>query len=74
MILLSFSKKAMSYRIVYVKPKSDEAQDFFNFIMRKIHSCKLLEKDDDRLLVSPIQLPYKFWIQKKNDSNWELIK
>jgi predicted metal-dependent phosphoesterase TrpH len=60
--------------IVYVQPKSTEATEFFNLIMRKIHACKVVKTENEKLLLKPINQNYQFWISSRNDSNWELIK
>lgn len=64
----------MKPSIVYVNPKSKEATEFFTLAMNKIHACKILRIEDTRILLKPIQQNYQFWIQEKNDVNWELIK
>lgn len=64
----------MKQKIIYLSPKSKEANEFFNLSMKKVHSCKVLRTEEKRILVNPIQSKYQFWVQEKNDEHWELIK
>lgn len=57
-----------------IKPKTEEAKDFFETYMRELHSCKVLERKDNQILLNSIAGDYVFWMNEKEDSNWEVIK
>lgn len=64
----------MKSKIIYIRPKSNFATEFFELGMKKIHSCKVLKEESNRILVTPINQKCMFWIEGKNDVNWEVIK
>ena len=57
-----------------IKPKTEEAKDFFETYMRELHSCKVLERESNRVLLNSIAGDYKFWMNIEGDKNWEVIK
>tara|TARA_B100001964_G_C14149184_1_gene561191 strand:+ start:260 stop:466 length:207 start_codon:yes stop_codon:yes gene_type:complete len=61
-------------KFVYVQPKSLQAQDRFENLMDKFHSCKVKEELNNKVLVDSISGRYSFWIDKEYDTNWEVIK
>lgn len=63
----------MALEIVFLNPKSEEAKDFFENYMRKLHSCKVLKRENDKLLLQPIMKDHVFWIQEHNDDHWQRI-
>ena len=63
----------MKSQFICVKPKTEEAQEFFDIFMRQLHSCKILERQDSKMLVNSIAGDYTFWINETEDKNWEVI-
>lgn len=64
----------MKSEFIYISPKSLDAKVFFELDLKELHSCKVLEKTDNKLLVKSIAGEYYFWIDKEQDKNWELVK
>lgn len=61
-------------QFITIQPKTKEAKEFFNVSMKQLHSCKVLDKNGDNVFLSPISSNYKFWIDLKEDKNWEVIR
>ena len=57
-----------------IKPKTEEAKDFFEIYMRELHSCKVLERKDNKVLLNSIAGDYVFWMNIEGDKNWEVIR
>ena len=57
---------------IYIKPKSTKSKLMFDIDLKQLHSCKVLKKESDKILVKSIAGEYYFWINKKNDSDWEV--
>lgn len=61
-------------KFVYLKPKTEEAFDFFDRKMLGLQSCELLEEKEKMYLLKPIRTNFTFWMLKDNDENWDLDK
>ncbi len=59
---------------ITIKPKTEEAKVFFDVSLRQLHSCKVLEKQNNKVLLNSIAGNYKFWMDLEGDKNWEIIK
>ena len=59
---------------VTIKPKTEEAKMFFDIYLRQLHSCKVIERHADKVLLNSIAGNYKFWMSLEGDKNWEIIK
>ena len=66
--------KPVKTEFVYIKPKSTNSKLMFELDLKKLHPCKVVEKQSDKVLVKSIAGDYYFWIDRKKDPNWELIK
>ena len=64
----------MKSEFVYVKPKTPEAYEYFEHEMRSLHSCKVKERRDGKLLLASISEKYNFWMSESEDRNWKFIK
>ena len=63
----------MKPKFLYVQPRSAFAQEVFEDYMNELHSCKIEEEKENKMLVSSISGRYSFWINKEFDSNWEVL-
>lgn len=61
-------------QFITIQPKTEEAKELFNTDMKQLHSCKILKKENDRVLLNPIAGNLKFWINEQDDNNWIIIK
>ena len=56
----------------YVKPKSEEAKEIFEYMMFGLQSCEILEQQGTMYLLKPIKADYQFWMSADDDVDWEL--
>jgi len=63
-----------SNQFVYVKPKNSEANEVFQYDMRGLHACKIIERNGTDILVKSIAGDYYLQIDTDNDKNWVLLK
>ena len=63
----------MKPKFLYFQPRSAFAQEVFEDYMNKLHSYKIEEEKENKMLVSSISGRYSFWINKEFDSNWEVL-
>ena len=56
-----------------MKPKTPEASEYFMHEMRSLHSCKVKEKIDGKLLLASISGNYNFWVSESEDRHWKLL-
>jgi hypothetical protein len=66
----------MKSEFVCVKPKTFEASEYFVHEMRSLHSCKVKERRDGKILLSSIASisgNYNFWVSESEDRNWKLL-
>ena len=59
---------------VYIEPKNTDSRLTFEIDFKGLHSCKVMEKHSDKILVKSIAGDYYFWIMNDQDANWSLIK
>lgn len=64
----------MKAKFLCVNPRSSQAQDRFENLMDKFHSCRIKEEVNNKVLVDSISGRYSFWIDKEYDTNWEVLK
>ena len=64
----------MKTKFVTVKPKTSKAKNRFANLMDELHSCKVEKEDPEKMFLASISGRYFFWMQKENDTNWEIIK
>ena len=57
-----------------VKPKSKKAKNRFANMMDNLHSCRVEKREDGKVFLASISGRYFFWMNERNDENWELIK
>ena len=57
-----------------VKPKSKKAKNRFANMMNNLHSCRVEKREDGKVFLASISGRYFFWMNERNDENWELIK
>ena len=67
-------KESMKSEFVYIKPKTPDSKLVFEIDLKELHSCKVIKKETDKILVKSIAGEYYFWIDRKQDPNWNLIK
>jgi len=63
----------MKSEFVYVQPKSRQAKQDFVEMMNKLHSCKVMHRDQQYIYLQSISGYYDFWVKKENDEDWEMI-
>ena len=63
----------MKSEFVYVKPKTAEAYEYFEHEMRSLHSCKVKDKRDGKLLRASISGKYNLWVSESEDRHWKLL-
>ena len=59
---------------ITIKPKTKEAREYFELYMRELHSCKVVGRTEDKVLLNSIAGHYTFWMNEKEDAHWEVIK
>lgn len=64
----------MKSQFICIKPKTEEAKMFFDVLMRQLHSCRVLERQTNKVLLNSIAGDYKFWMNTEEDKNWEVIR
>lgn len=64
----------MKTQFLCIKPKTEEAKMFFDVSLRQLHSCKVIERKNNQVLLNSIAGDYKFWMNIEGDKNWEIIK
>jgi hypothetical protein len=64
----------MKTEFVTIKPKTEEAKEYFEFFMRNLHSCRVIRRQNNKVLLNSIAGEYVFWMNEKEDQNWEVIK
>mgnify|MGYP001380887796 CR=1 FL=1 len=64
----------MKTEFVCVKPKSVHAKDRFINNMDKLHSCKVVNRSEGKVVLTSITNRYSFEMREGGDDNWEVIK
>jgi len=61
-------------KFINVQPKSKKAVNRFKNIMDSLHAMEVEQETETQLFVVSINRKYCFWMDKKNDPHWEVIK
>lgn len=61
-------------KLINVQPKSSKARNRFINQMDSLHAMEVEQETDSQFFVVSINRRYCFWLNKENDSNWEIIK
>ena len=64
----------MKTEFLCVKPKSSAATDRFVNLMDKLHSCRVVNRKNGKVILSSISNRYDFEMFEGGDDNWEVIK
>lgn len=64
----------MKSKFICVSPKSIEAKVDFETDFMLLHSCKVLNEDDDFYYLENLKKNYIFKVHKRVDSHWEILK
>lgn len=59
---------------INVQPKSSKAKNRFVNQMDSLHAMEVEQETETQLFVVSINRRYCFWMDKKNDPHWEVIK
>ena len=65
---------AIKTEFLCVKPRSGNAQDLFNNSMDRLHSCRVVNRKNGKVILSSISNRYDFEMFEGGDDNWEVIK
>jgi hypothetical protein len=60
--------------LINVQPKSSKARNRFINQMDSLHAMEVEQETDTQMFVVSINRRYCFWMNKENDTNWEIIK
>ena len=61
-------------KLINVQPKSSKAKNRFVNQMDSLHAMEVEQETDSQFFVVSINRRCCFWLNKENDSNWEIIK
>jgi hypothetical protein len=61
-------------KFICVRPISEKAEEMFEYTMLGLQSCEVLNKDGNLYQLKPIRANFTFWLDSKNDENWEIEK
>ena len=61
-------------KFICVKPKTEEAQELFEYQMLGLQSCEIVEQTPTTFVLKPIKADFKFTMKSKNDPSWEIEK
>jgi hypothetical protein len=61
-------------QFINVQPKSSKAKNRFVNQMDSLHAMEVEQETDSQFFVVSINRRYCFWLNKENDSNWQIIK
>ena len=67
-------KTAIKTEFLCVKPRTMDAQDIFNNDMDKLHSCRVVNRKNGKVILCSISNRYDFEMFEGGDDNWEVIK
>ena len=67
------TKTVIKKEFICVKPKSSKAKNRFANQMDSLHAMEVEQETDTQLFVVSINRRYCFWLNKENDSHWEII-
>jgi len=60
--------------LINVAPKSSKAKNRFVNQMDSFHAMEVEQETDTQFFVVSINKRYCFWLNKENDSHWNIIK
>lgn len=61
-------------KFVCVRPKTENAEELFEYSMLGLQSCELLEKNGKLYHLKPIRGNFTFWLNSDGDDEWEIEK
>lgn len=64
----------MKKKFIALRPKTAEAEDYFDRRMLGLQSCELLETKSGSYHLKPIRNSQSFWVKMIDDKNWEIEK
>jgi hypothetical protein len=64
----------MKTKFICVSPISFKAKVEFSEIMNEFHSCRVLNTQEDKILLQSLNKSHNFWISLENDKNWKIVK
>ena len=67
-------KTAIKTEFICVKPKSIEAEDRFENGMDRLHSCRVVNRRNGKVVLASITNRYSFEMFEGGDDHWEIIK
>ena len=67
-------KTAIKTEFICVKPKSIEAEDRFENGMDRLHSCRVVNRENGKVSLASITNRYSFEMFEGGDDHWEIIK
>ena len=67
-------KTAIKTEFICVKPKSIEAEDRFENGMDRLHSCRVVNRRNGKVVLASISNRYSFEMFEGGDDHWEIIK
>ena len=66
-------KTVIKTEFVCVKPRSKLATDRFDNCMDRLHSCRVIKRQNGKLFLESISNRYSFEMFEGSDDHWELI-
>ena len=60
--------------LINVSPKSSKAKNRFVNVMDSLHAMEVEQETETQFFVVSINRRYCFWLNKENDTHWEIIK
>jgi hypothetical protein len=67
-------KTVTKRNFICVKPVSDIAKIRFETEMNNLHSCYVDSEKNETMFLTSVNGKYKFTMDVKEDSNWQIIK
>ena len=67
-------KTAIKTEFICVKPKATEAEDRFENGMDRLHSCRVVNRRNGKVVLASISNRYSFEMFEGGDDHWEIIK
>ena len=67
-------KTAIKTEFICVKPRSELAKDRFDNCMDRLHSCRVIKREDGKVVLSSISNRYSFEMRESCDDHWEVVK
>ena len=64
----------MKTKFICVSPISFKAKVEFSELMNEFHSCRILNTQEDKVLLQSLNKSHNFWISLEDDKNWKIVK